>query len=375
MVLFAVLFLMPELWAEQKPKNIILMIGDGMGVGHITLARLAVQAEGKSLVMDSMKIGGIVQTRAANSVVTDSAAAGTALATGWKTNVGMISVLPDNTPAISLLEIAQEMGKTTGLVTTTTITDATPAVFASHIESRSDQAAIAKQMLDHNVNVLLGGGREYFIPQTQAGSKRKDSVDLLAQAKQAGYAMAGSNAELVQAKSGKILGLFALDNLTTEAPEPTLAELTDKALGMISNNKRGFFLMVEGGEIDRRAHAGDAAGVIKQVRDFDAAVAVVLTFARKNNDTLVVMTADHETGGLIVLAPPRDSKDQWSVAWASRDHSASNVMLLAEGVGAGSFGGVMDNTDVPKVMAKLWNVKDFPRKMRAQEKAAGMPNP
>jgi alkaline phosphatase len=357
-------------WAGQAPKNIILLIGDGMGSGHVTLGRLSMQAEGKTLNMDSMKIGGQVQTRAANYPVTDSAAAGTALATGFKTNNGMISVLPDGTPVVTFLEIAQQLKKSTGLVSTTNITDATPAVFAAHVDARAEMDAIADQMLAHKVTVLLGGGRAYFMPNSQQGGRRKDGADLLARAKESGYAVVGTREELNQVRSGNVLGLFGLENLTTDAPEPSLAELADKAIQILARNRGGFFLMVEGGEIDLKAHVNDAPGVIKQFRDFDAAVGVALAFARKDKDTLVIVTADHDTGGLAVLGSARGVPEPWSAAWVSKNHTGNIVPILAEGPGASALGGVLDNTDVPKILAKLWKVRAFPQKKTIAGKAA-----
>jgi alkaline phosphatase len=349
-------------WAGQQPKNIILLIGDGMGSGAMTLGRLATQAEGKQLNMDTMKVGAQVQTRSADSVVTDSAAAGTALATGWKTNVGMVSVLPDGTPVTTILEVAQQLRKSTGLVTTTVVTDATPAVFASHMSARALQGEIATQMMEHKPNVLLGGGRAFFLPKSQSGSRRQDESDLIAQAKSNGYAVVGTRDELMQVRSGNVLGLFEMADLTTEAPEPTLAELADKAIQVLSANKRGFFLMVEGGEIDHGAHSNDALRVIKQFRDFDAAVGVALVFARRDKNTLVIVAADHETGGLAILAPGRGASGPWAVGWATKNHCGNTVPLLAEGPGASELGGVLDNTDVAKTMARLWKVRAFPQK-------------
>jgi alkaline phosphatase len=221
---------------------------------------------------------------------------------------------------------------------------------------------IADQIMAHKINVVLGGGRAYFIPKSQTGSKRKDESDLMASAKKSGYTVIGTREELMQVRSGNLLGLFELEGLTSEAPEPTLAELADKAIQLLAAKKSGFFLMVEGGEIDHMAHNQDAPGVVKQVRNFDAAIGVALAFARKDKNTLVIVTADHETGGLAVLPPPRGASEPWSAGWAVKGHSGNLVPLLAEGPGASGFGGVLDNTDVPKLLAKLWKIQSFPHK-------------
>jgi alkaline phosphatase len=340
------------------PKNVILLIGDGMGLAQVTLARLSL---GEALMMDSMPSGGLAKTHSANSTITDSAAAGTALATGYKTNNGMISVLPDGKQVQTILEAASELGKATGLVTTVTITHATPAVFGSHVNSRGDEADIAPQYLDRKINVLLGGGRQFFIPQSAKESKRKDDRDLIAEAKSAGYEFVDAREAMLSAKGSKLLGLFQMSAMTTEAPEPTLAEMADKAISVLSPDKDGFFVMIEGGQIDWRCHANDVAGTIKQTLDFDAAVGKALDFARKRNDTLVIVTADHETGGLTIVSPDKGEDAKFKAKFSTGGHSACNVPILAFGPGASQFGGVMDNTDIPKRIARLWGVKGFAR--------------
>lgn len=350
------LALFAPLYAAQAPKNVILMIGDGMGFAQVTLARLSAD---HPLNMDSMKYAAFVKTQSADATVTDSAAAGTALATGFKTNNGMISTLPDGTQVPTILEAAQKLGKTAGLVTTTTITHATPAVFGSHIASRKGEADIAPQYLEKKIDVLMGGGRMFFIPKSQDQSKREDERDLIGEAKSAGYAFVDTREGLLSANGSKLLGLFQMSGLTTESPEPTLAEMADEAIQTLSADKDGFFLMVEGGQIDWRCHENDAPGSIKQTMDFDAAVGKALDFARSKGNTLVIVTADHETGGLAIIYPDAGSTDKFKVAWTTKGHSACNVPLLADGPGAGSFTGVLDNTDIPKRIAELWGIKGF----------------
>lgn len=344
--------------AAQGPKNVILMIGDGMGPAQVSLARLD---SGKPLSMDSMPVAGFAKTQSANSVVTDSAAAGTALATGHKTNNGMISTLPDGKTTVeTVLEAAHKMGKATGLLTTVAITDATPAAFGSHVPARKDQPRIAPQFLK-KVDVILGGGRQFFVPQSQAGSKRTDNTDVIAQAKADGYVYVDTREGLLSAKGTEILGLFEDAEMTTEAPEPTLAEMSDKAISVLSKDKDGFFVMIEGGQIDRKCHANDAKGAVKQTLDFSDAVRRALDFARKNGNTLVVVTADHETGGLTLLGS-EEGGSTITPNFATNHHSACNVPVFAYGPGAAEFAGVLDNTDIPKRIAKLMGVKGFATK-------------
>ncbi|MDI6828145.1 MAG: alkaline phosphatase [Armatimonadota bacterium] len=345
--------------ASRAPKNVILMIGDGMGIAQIALTRIKLEREYAVLNMDSMPNTALVKTHSANSTVTDSAAAGTALATGFKTNNGMVGVLPDGKIVQNIREAAAKLGKATGLVTTTTITHATPACFGAHIAKRSDEADIAPQLIENRIDVLLGGGKQVFIPQSFTGSKRKDERNLIEEAKSAGYAFVETREAMLAIRTGKLLGLFQMGALTTDAPEPSLAEMTAKAIEILSNDKDGFFLMVEGGQIDWKCHANDIQGMIKQLLDFDAAVGKALEFAQSNKDTLVVVTADHETGGLSILGSEEGGLD-FTPSWATKSHTGVNVLLLADGPGAESFRGILDNTDVPKILAKQLGIKVFP---------------
>lgn len=290
-------------------KNVILLIGDGMGYAHLTTARLAQE---KNLNMDMIKSTGTVTTRSANYVVTDSAAAGTAIATGNKTNNGLISITPDGKRLKTVLEGARDKGKRTGLVTTTNITHATPAAFAAHVPNRDDELTIAGQMLQARIDVMLGGGRSNFLP-VKTGGKRTDNRDLTVEAKTYGYQYATTKEELDGVRDGKVLGLFNNSHLNFEidrdvTKEPSLAEMTEKAISLLDNKGDGFFLMVEGGRIDHAAHANDPAGVVGDVRAFDAAAKVALDYAKTNPHTLVIITGDHETGGMVIGAGGEDAK-------------------------------------------------------------------
>lgn len=340
-------------WAGDAPKNVVIMIGDGMGFAQVALTRLSISDSRAPLNMDSMTYGGCVRTYSANSVITDSAAASTALATGYKTNNGMIGTLPDGKSVPTILELLQKKGKAVGLLTTTTITHATPAGFGSHVSSRGDEADIAPQYIDRRIDVLMGGGRSFFIPKEAKDSGRKDSRDVLKEAVSAGYTVAGTRDELMAAHDGRVLGLFGISHLTTERPEPTLAEMTSKALELLSSDKDGFFLMVEGGQIDFRCHGNDARGAVKQTIDFDDAIGRVLEFARKHGDTLVIVTADHETGGLTLCYPEPGSALRFAPKFATTGHSGVEVPIFAEGPGARSFTGLLNNTDIPKRIARL----------------------
>lgn len=338
--------------AQQKPTNIILMIGDGMGTTQVLATRINKYGIEGKLNMEQMPVCALVTTFSANSLVTDSAAAATALATGCKTNNGMISMSPDGKKLTTVLEAAQKKKKSTGLVTTTTISDATPAAFAAHVRSRGSQDEIAKQLIENKVEILLGGGKAYFIPSTQEGSKRKDKLNLLELAKQQGYQFVETKEDLEKIKDGYVLGLFQSGFLTTSPPEPTLADLTSKAIEILSKNPNGFFLMVEGGQIDWECHLNDFEGMIKQTLDFDDAVKVASDFAENNKKTLVIVTADHETGGLTLKGRSK-TEEKLDINWSTIGHTPMYAPLFALGPSADLFSGVIDNTDIAKIIFKL----------------------
>jgi alkaline phosphatase len=286
--------------ATARPRNVILMIPDGCGPAAITLARLV---SGHPLVLDSLLVGA-VETHSADSDVTDSAAAGTAYATGVKTRNRMLGVDPEGRPLGTLLEAAKTRGLATGLVTTADLTDATPAAFVAHVAQRTLQDSIAIQMLEQHVDVLLGGDLSRWRP-VSAGGRRRDSRDLVAEQRARGGIVVTTPTDLAAARELPLLGLFGigLDQIALEIDrdtlrEPSLAQMTAKALELLGPASRGFLLLIEGGRIDDAGHDDDPAGVAREVLAYDRAVALALAFARRDPRTLVVSVADHETGGL-----------------------------------------------------------------------------
>jgi alkaline phosphatase len=294
--------------AAGRPRNVILMIPDGCGWASMTLARLVA---GRPLVLDAILVGAS-ETHPADGLITDSAAGATAFASGVKTRNYELGLTPDQRPAATVLEAARARGLSTGLVATNRITDATPAAFAAHVSSRWDETEIALEELDHRVDVLLGGGRREFLPAA-AGGLRKDGRDLTDEARRAGYSVITSRAQLATAVSTPLLGLFTPDHMNYEIDrdtlaDPSLAEMTKKALALLARNRRGFFVMIEGSRVDHAAHQRDPATHAREVLAYDDAVAVALEFARRDAHTLVISVADHETGGLSVgLWSDRDS--------------------------------------------------------------------
>ncbi|KAN0045209.1 hypothetical protein ACTA71_005586 [Dictyostelium dimigraforme] len=303
-VVLLIVFLLPRGWQGPKKKtNIIMMIGDGMGPASLTMARVCFHTKGEStsqahLYLDPFIVG-TVKTYSSNSVVTDSAAAATAYASGVKTYNNAVGVDPNVKPVGTIIEAAKKLGLKTGLVVTTRISDATPACYFAHSATRHDEAFIIDQLLEKEIDVILGGGKQYFSNKTL-----QDAVS-----SKYNYSYVENKQDMEQVESGRILGLFADYNIPWEidrlrdpvllSTKPSLQEMTTKALDLISqNNDNGFFLMVEGSKIDVAAHINDAPTQIWETDAFDQTFNLVREWAEKDGNTIVIVTADHETGGL-----------------------------------------------------------------------------
>jgi len=266
--------------AAAQAKNVILLIGDGFGPSQFWAANLYSRTiHGKDLGMIEIMNAGrtaYLVNDTADAIVTASAAAAGQIATGRRMTARAISMAADGqTPVETILEIAKaKKGIATGLVTTSGITDATPAAFASHVAHRSDEASVADQELKLGVDVLLGGRKMFFLPESVPGGKRKDGRNLMEVAKRAGYAVVEDKAGLAAVKGSKVLGLFNMNNLSYEIDrkstnEPSLAEMTAVALKTLAANPKGFFVMIVGGRIDHASHRNDAAGTIHDSLAFD----------------------------------------------------------------------------------------------------------
>ena len=322
--------------AESHPKNIILIIGDGMGIGAITAARCADPGESGTLTLDAMPVTGFAKTHPEKVLVTDSAAAGTALATGHKTENGRIAVDANGKDLRTILELANDLEKSTAVITTDSLTGATPAAFCAHVPSRDMQDAIAEQLIASKITVAMGSGRELLVPR------------LTAQAKQNGFDLA-LDAKAMEASHGqRLLGLFSFDT-----DGPTLAAMLEKTTSVLSADPDGFFMMAESCLPDKGGHGNNLAIVLKGVADLEDALRSALAFAAKSNDTLVVVTADHDTGGLAVLDRNGDTP-LLTPGWVGGGHTGNMVAVYASGPGAERFSGTHDNTDIPKIFAALW---------------------
>jgi alkaline phosphatase len=349
-------------------KNIIIMIPDGMGLADVTAARTFKNGpNGAPLSFETLQHLGYQRSHSANSLVTDSAAAASAWACGEKFDNNEICYHGDGRPVPpSILELARKAGKATALVTTDGLTGATPAAFGAHAPSRDCRQEIGRQYLaTTKVDVLLGGGRAEFSAKIsdQAGTKG----NLLATALQKGYTVVGDREELKQAVAGgarKLLGLFQSRGMTPElrrtpeAPEPRLAEMTAAALALLEKDRDGFFLLVEGALVDKANHRNNYPMQLGEVLAFDEAVAVVknwLKADRKRADTtLLIVVADHETGGFAVTGPTASLPGPGATletAWVGKGHNAVDTMIWSEGPGSEKLARAIDNTTVYKVMA------------------------
>lgn len=354
-------------------NSIILFIGDGMGDAHRLAAKWAAVGKTGILSMDDMPTKGWAKTGSANNPVTDSAAAATAMASGVKTNNGVIGMDADLNLVTTILERAKRRGKMVGLVTTTQISHATPAAFAAHIADRNLMTDIAEQVMDAEVDVLLGGGEDEFLPTTEIGcfpeaGERRDGRNLINEALSAGYTFVcdpTAFSAVDTLSTVRLLGLFADEGMTRPF-SPTLAEMTKKTIAILSKSNEGFFLMVEGGQIDWAGHSKDAENVISDTVDLDNSVRVALDYAAVNNDTLVIVTADHETGGMSVSlsssgAPDEDGPfampdgTKFYVNWSTTGHTSSDVPVTSMGPSSDMLTGIHENTYLFDVMLSVFD--------------------
>ena len=332
---------------NNHPRNIILMIGDGMGLAQVYSG---MTANGGHLFLENFKNIGFSKTYSSNNYITDSAAGGTALSCGVKTYNGAIGVDPDKKPVTNIREMAEKKGFKTGLVSTSAITHATPASFIAHVDSRGSYEDIALEFLKTNIDVFIGGGIKNF-------EERKDGKNLSKELKEKGYQVLYNIGDIQNVKSGKLAGLTAPEH-NNGMPErgEMLVPATQTALNLLSQGKKGFFLMVEGSEIDFLAHKNETPGVVLEMLDFDRAIGIALAFAASNGETLIIVTADHETGGMTLNGG--DYKAGKVIAkYTSGGHTGIAVPVFAFGPGSDQFTGFMENTDIAKKMMKLLGLK------------------
>lgn len=317
----------------KKVKNIIFMIGDGMGLEQISAAWVC---NGGKLNMDNFTNIGIQRTYSANKLITDSAAAGSALATGHKTNNGMVAMTPDSVAVKSLAEEAMEKGKRAGAAVTCRVNDATPAVFFSHSATRKNQEDIVEQMAGSGVYFLSGGGYRFW-------RDREDGKDITEQVKANGYTYVETKEDLMKVEKGPVIALMDSHELKPALDRgDILPASVAKALELL-DNKKGFFLMVEGSCIDDGGHDNKAGLTMEEIFDFDRTIGLVLEWAAKDGETLVVVTGDHATGGMTLLSGSIDDK-RIRVNYSTTGHNGIALPVFAWGPHSEDFIGVYENT-------------------------------
>ena len=368
----------------EKPqvKNVIYLIGDGMGFGSVSSLLLS---EDSVTGFEQAPVIGLSETCSANNYVTDSPAGGTALACGIRTKNGYLGVDPEGKPLTSILRKAQAMGKRSGIVVNTVLTEATPAAFYAGVTSRSMSFDIAKQFTESDVDVAIGAGLEPFI-------KRPDSLDLTATLINKGYDVHLDWKTVLNTTSKKFVGILPMGDVhrrnesgnttagaadgaevclaaklaasseengdTTRLSEPTvyLEKATAKALEVLSNdNRQGFFLMIESAIIDGYGHNNDSEGMIEEMKEFDNTLRQLVAYVNQHPETLLVVTADHETGGTGVSYKSYEvgSTTPVQLSFSTKGHTGTVVPVFAYGAGAEAFAGIMKNTDLPKKMEEL----------------------
>ena len=364
LVFISLVWFSPALGAEAK--NVILLIGDGMGPQSVGLAiyyNRFINGPGKLLNMERLMAAGntgYCLTYQYGTAVTDSASAATALAAGVKTRDAIIGKDPNGRSMKTLVDLARQIGKSAGVISNTRITHATPAAFYANIIHRDMENEIAAQLIERgDLNVAFSGGAQHFIPagikteehpdlkgiDKKAGwgaSKRKDNRDLIGEAKNKGYTLVANDVELwsLEArKTEKVLGLFSASGFPSaidrqphhQTGVPTLSQMTERALGVLNKNPKGFFLMVEGGQVDWVAHGNDVVSVLHEMLEFDQTIGLVMSFAESSPDTLIVVTADHDTGGLAIAyssyQPPAPVKLPSGETWKTKYNFAGKEIF------------------------------------------------
>ncbi|MCI4667954.1 MAG: alkaline phosphatase [Bacteroidia bacterium] len=323
---------------QSKPKNVILLIGDGMGLTQVSSRYYFGEGEPS---FSRFKHIGLSRTSSSRQKITDSAAGATAFASGKKTYNGAVGVDDDTVAIPTIIELASPKGIQTGVIATSSITHATPAAFYAHVYSRNEHEAIAQYLLHSNVDFFAGGGLEYF-------NKRRDKLNYLDSLKVMGFGVDTTGLNPVEGKPAYLLANDGMPKMV-EGRGDFLPKATELALSELSNSKEGFFLMVEGSQIDWGGHANDGEYIVTEVQDFDKVLGIALDFAEKDGNTLVVVTADHETGGFSLVAGKRGDIPDYRLldyGFSTGGHSASMVPVFAYGPGSEDFGGIYQNTEI-----------------------------
>jgi len=348
-----------EIGRCDSVRNLIYMIGDGMGLAHVTMLQIAEGYERPVSFMQARNVA-LIKSYSRNNRVTDSAAAATALATGHKTNNSMLGVLPDSTAVESMMAKAVRRGMAAGIAVTSYLPHATPGAFYAHQAYRRTLEPIAEQLTESGIDVAFGGGRRYFT------RPRADGTTLVDRLRAKGYAVIDTLAAADTIRSGRVVGLFAPKHLpyAHKGRGDYLPRAVEKALEILSHNARerneGFMLMVEGSMIDYVSHSNDSEGILAEMRDFDRAVRVAMEFVDAHPGTLLVVTSDHETGGLSLPSGDEDfTKSESGVhfKYGSTSHTAVMLPVYLYGTGAACINGILENSELADRIMELLRLK------------------
>ena len=343
---------------DRRVRNLILFIGDGMGIGHISAASALLDHPGSILAMTDTRHLALVRTWAADTIATDSAASGTALATGFKTRKKAIGVLEHGAVVRNLFEAARERGLMTGVITTSGLVDATPASFTAHVDHRDMYAEILEQMLSSGTDIMIGGD---WVGQRKSRKNKPYMrlVDRIGElASEHGYNLARNEAGLL-AMPAPLLAFFPSRPGFDEQHGPPLAVSAGRAIELMADSPEGYILVIESEATDQMAHKNDIAAVVKAMRELDEAVRLVLELTGPAGDTLVLVTADHDTGTPAIVDGFYEDHEA-VVRWATGEHSSQWVPLFAFGPGSEVFSGVLDNTELPRLAAALLGLAPLP---------------
>lgn len=342
---------------DLAPRSIVLVIGDGMGLGHLSAVSALVRGPAGGLAIERAPVVGLVRTWAADTLVTDSAAAASAMATGLKTPEKAVSQQPDGSAPLTLLEAAAAAGMATGVVTTAGLADATPAAFLAHAGHREEYRTILEQLFASNATVLIGGDWR----RSAKAARQPDYLELVRDAE----AVAGARFTVVRdaaalaSAPAPLLALLPARPGSHSAYGPPLAESTRRALELLGDRAGGFLLVVENEETDEAAHDNDVDATVAALAELDEALRVILEYAAARSDTLVVVTADHDTAGLAITHGDFD-EGAAKLDWLDDGHLNTWVPLFAFGPGAARFAGVLDNTEIGLRIAELLGFDGFP---------------
>lgn len=328
----------------KKVKNVILMIGDGMSLMHVYTAWAANRGK---LWLENAQATGLSKTWAVKKLVTDSGSGGTSLATGVKTVYHAVGVDPEGKPLTSLVDVAKELGKDAGMAVTCRLWDATPCDFCCHNIDRDKEEELVGDYPTSGVDFVFGGGAQKF-------TNRKDGRDIFKELQKKGYHVSRTLDDFfAYDKNSRIFAVpYDKDTPLPDERGDLLARASMKGISLMNQNKNGFFMMIEGSQLDDYGHFNQLDLLMKETLDFDKTIGEVMKWAAKDGETLVVVTADHETGGLTLV---NGNKDEGRVecCFSTKDHSGAMVPVYAFGPGAENFTGIFENTDVFKKIKKL----------------------